>query len=53
MKKHIKSKKHRGGWFKKGITIKGIPFEKKYPGMFDGRTCYRIGAINWCTRKKK
>jgi len=28
MKKHIKSKKHRGGWFKKGITIKGIPFLK-------------------------
>jgi len=50
--KSKKSKKYRGGSVKKGITIMGIPFEKSTPGILDGRTCYRIGPINWCTRKK-
>lgn len=52
MKKHIKSKKRRGGWFKQGVSVFGIPFEKNTPGLLDNRTCYRIGSINWCTRKK-
>ena len=50
--KSKKSKKYRGGSVKKSITIMGIPFEKSTPGILDGRTCYRIGPINWCTRKK-
>jgi|LauGreDrversion4_2_1035121.scaffolds.fasta_scaffold14974_5 hypothetical protein len=47
-----KSRKYKGGWFKQGIRIMGIPIEKSTPGLIDGRTCYKIGPINWCTRKK-
>jgi hypothetical protein len=46
-----KTKKYRGGWFKKRITIMGIPFEQSTPGI-SNKTCYKIGPINWCTRKK-
>ena len=47
-----KSRKYKGGWFNQGIRIMGIPIEKSTPGLIDGRTCYKIGPINWCTRKK-
>jgi hypothetical protein len=49
--KSRKSKKYKGGWFTQGATIMGIPVEKSKPGLFDGRTCYRVGPIKWCTRK--
>ena len=48
-----KSRKYKGGWFKQGIRIMGIPIEKSTPGLLDGRTCYSVGPIKWCTRKKK
>ena len=47
-----KKRSKRGGTFTKGTRIMGIPFEKSNPSMFDGRTCYKIGPFNWCTRKK-
>ena len=50
--KSNKSKKYKGGWFKQGIRIMGIPIEKSTPGLIDGRTCYKIGPLNWCSRKK-
>jgi hypothetical protein len=46
----LKSRKYKGGWFKQGATIMGIPIEKSTSGIFD-RTCYRVGPIKWCTRK--
>ena len=50
--KYRKTKKYKGSGFKKGIRIMGIPFEKSTPGLLDGRTCYQVGPIKWCTRKK-
>jgi hypothetical protein len=51
-RKSMKTRKYKGGLFKKGIRIMGIPFEKSTPGLLDGRTCYTVGPIKWCTRKK-
>ena len=51
-KSRNKSRKYKGGWFTQGASIMGIPLEKSTPGLFDGRTCYRVGPIKWCTRKK-
>lgn len=53
MKKTKKYKrKQKGGSTTTGLTIMGLPIEKSTPGLFDGRTCYRIGPIKWCSRKK-
>ncbi len=53
-KKKLSRKKRarKGGGVKEGVRIMGIPFEKSNPSLLDGRTCYKIGPFNWCTRKK-
>jgi len=46
-------KNRKGGSSKAGLRIMGVPiFEFLKPSIIDGRTCYAIGPIKWCTRKK-
>jgi hypothetical protein len=54
MPKNSKTRKYkRGGGIKAGLKIGGISiFEYLKPSIVDGRTCYGIGPIKWCTRKK-
>ncbi len=53
MRQTRKYKRKRGGGVKAGLRIAGVDiFEWAKPGIVDGRTCYGIGPLKWCTRKK-
>jgi len=51
-RKTRKQKRKRGGASEFGTTVFGIRIARSKPSLIDGRTCYQIGPIKWCTRKK-
>ena len=51
-RKTRKQKRKRGGGSEGGIKIFGIKIARSKPSLIDGRTCYQVGPIKWCTRKK-
>ena len=53
----MKTSKNKGGGFEYGLRIgpknnRKTLFKKSKPGILDGRTCYQIGPIKWCTREQ-
>jgi hypothetical protein len=51
-RKTRKQKQKRGGASKMGAKLGWFNFSISKPSLIDGRTCYQLGPIKWCTRKK-